>query len=132
MDVLWAGNAIGCGSFKDWKGGKPENWTEVGVRGQRIVTTPEDEGLATNASFVAYEKDSNGNYRSYDGSVIEGALSRGVDVSEWQIIDDWAALKADDIAGLQLCGELPRKRPCLLDGTDLKRAGHPYSSSVPL
>lgn len=39
VDVLWAGNAIGCGSFKDWKGGKPENWTEVGVRGQRIVTT---------------------------------------------------------------------------------------------
>ena len=39
VDVLWAGNAIGCGSFKDWKKGKPENWTEVAVRGQRVVTT---------------------------------------------------------------------------------------------
>ena len=39
VDVLWAGNAIGCGSFKDWKKGKPENWTDVGVRGQRVVTT---------------------------------------------------------------------------------------------
>ena len=39
VDVLWAGDAIGCGSFKDWKKGQPENWTEVGVRGQRVVTT---------------------------------------------------------------------------------------------
>ncbi|MBQ6965030.1 MAG: DUF4861 domain-containing protein [Bacteroidaceae bacterium] len=39
VDVLWAGNAIGCGSFKDWKKGQPENWTDVGVRGQRVVTT---------------------------------------------------------------------------------------------
>lgn len=39
VDVLWAGNAIGCGSFKDWKNGQPENWTNVGVRGQRVVTT---------------------------------------------------------------------------------------------
>ena len=39
VDVLWAGDAIGCGSFKDWKKGKPENWTHVGVRGQRVVTT---------------------------------------------------------------------------------------------
>lgn len=39
VDVLWAGNAIGCGSFKDWKDGKPENWTDVRVRGQRVVTT---------------------------------------------------------------------------------------------
>ncbi|MCH5174610.1 MAG: DUF4861 domain-containing protein [Prevotellaceae bacterium] len=38
VDVLWAGNAIGCGSFKDWKDGKPENWTDVKVRGQRVVT----------------------------------------------------------------------------------------------
>ena len=39
VDVLWAGNAIGCGSFKDWRDGKPENWTDVKVRGQRVVTT---------------------------------------------------------------------------------------------
>ena len=38
VDVLWAGSAIGCGSFKDWKDGKPENWTDVAVRGQRVVT----------------------------------------------------------------------------------------------
>lgn len=39
VDVLWAGNAIGCGSFKDWNGAKPENWTDVAVRGQRVVTS---------------------------------------------------------------------------------------------
>ena len=39
VDVLWAGQAIGCGSFKDWKKGKPETWADVGVRGQRVVTT---------------------------------------------------------------------------------------------
>ena len=38
VDVLWAGNAIGCGSFKDWRDGAPANWTDVAVRGQRIVT----------------------------------------------------------------------------------------------
>lgn len=39
VDVLWAGDAVGCGSFKDWQKGKPSNWTNVGVRGQRVVTT---------------------------------------------------------------------------------------------
>lgn len=39
VDVLWAGDAIGCGTFKDWQKGKPVNWTDVGVRGQRVVTT---------------------------------------------------------------------------------------------
>ena len=39
VDVLWAGQAIGCGSFKDSKDGEPQNWTDVAVRGQRVVTT---------------------------------------------------------------------------------------------
>lgn len=39
VDVLWAGDAIGCGTLKDWQKGKPVNWTDVGVRGQRVVTT---------------------------------------------------------------------------------------------
>ena len=41
VDVLWAGKAIGCGSFKDWNaaGCVPQNWTDVAVRGQRVVTT---------------------------------------------------------------------------------------------
>ena len=39
-DVLWAGKAIGCGSFKRFYDGEPENWLSdaVGTRGQRIVT----------------------------------------------------------------------------------------------
>jgi len=37
-DALWAGQAIGCGSFKDTKDGAPHNWTDVAVRGQRVVT----------------------------------------------------------------------------------------------
>lgn len=39
VDVLWAGQAIGCGSFKDWQKKNPANWSDVGVRGQRVVTT---------------------------------------------------------------------------------------------
>lgn len=36
-DVLWAGNSIGCGSFKQWDGTAPKNWENVKTRGQRIV-----------------------------------------------------------------------------------------------
>ena len=39
VDVLWAGKAIGCGSFKQYDGKQPQNWTNVGLRGQRVVTT---------------------------------------------------------------------------------------------
>lgn len=37
-DVLWAGNAIGCGTLKLWDGERPNDWDEVTTRGQRIVT----------------------------------------------------------------------------------------------
>ena len=36
-DVLWAGNSIGCGSFKGWNGEAPTNIAPVKTRGQRIV-----------------------------------------------------------------------------------------------
>ena len=39
VDVLWAGGAIGCGTLKNWTQGKPGNWTDVEVRGQRVVTS---------------------------------------------------------------------------------------------
>ncbi len=39
VDVLWAGQAIGCGSFKQFVDGKPMNWKNVGLRGQRVVTS---------------------------------------------------------------------------------------------
>lgn len=40
-DALWAGKAIGCGSFKKYVNGEPTNWTgdEQKIRGERIVTT---------------------------------------------------------------------------------------------
>lgn len=40
-DVLWAGKAIGCGSFKKYVGGEPMNWTGdvQRIRGERIVTS---------------------------------------------------------------------------------------------
>lgn len=38
-DVLWAGNAIGCGTLKLWDGERPNDWENVTTRGQRIVTT---------------------------------------------------------------------------------------------
>jgi hypothetical protein len=36
-DVLWAGNSIGCGSFKGWDGTAPTNIEPVTTRGQRII-----------------------------------------------------------------------------------------------
>lgn len=36
-DVLWAGNSIGCGSFKGWDGQAPANIEPVRTRGQRII-----------------------------------------------------------------------------------------------
>ena len=36
-DVLWAGNSIGCGSFKGWDGQAPANIEPVKTRGQRII-----------------------------------------------------------------------------------------------
>ena len=45
----------------------------------------------------AWSKNSSGQYVSSDGSVIVGALRRGVDVSEWQDKIDWAKAKGDDV-----------------------------------
>ncbi len=36
-DVLWAGNSVGCGSFKGWDGKAPTNIEPVKTRGQRII-----------------------------------------------------------------------------------------------
>ncbi len=36
-DVLWAGNSIGCGSFKGWDGAGPANIEPVVTRGQRLI-----------------------------------------------------------------------------------------------
>lgn len=36
-DVLWAGNSVGCGSFKGYDGNAPQNIEPVKTRGQRII-----------------------------------------------------------------------------------------------
>ena len=38
-DVLWAGNRIGCGSFKGWDGKSPVNLDSVKLRGQKIIAS---------------------------------------------------------------------------------------------
>ena len=38
-DVLWAGNSIGCGSFKGWDGTAPTNIEPVTTRGQKVIAT---------------------------------------------------------------------------------------------
>lgn len=38
-DVLWAGNSIGCGSFKGWDGTASTNIEPVTTRGQKVVAT---------------------------------------------------------------------------------------------
>ena len=72
-----------------------------------------DAELGTQAEFVMWEKDSDGNYISSNGKVIEGAVRRGVDVSEWQSKPDWKKAKADDISfAIIRCGgtgEVSRK-----------------------
>lgn len=37
VDVLWAGGAIGCGTFRGWDGKAPLLFDDVKVRGQRVV-----------------------------------------------------------------------------------------------
>lgn len=38
-DVLWAGNSVGCGSFKGWDGKAPTNIEPVITRGQRVIAS---------------------------------------------------------------------------------------------
>lgn len=66
-DVLWAGNSIGCGSFKLWDGTAPKNWDNVKTRGQRIIAAGplrtvvevkdmgvEDGGLNVRQHYILY------------------------------------------------------------------------------
>lgn len=53
-------------------------------------------------SLVAFGEDNawkkvNGNFISSDGSIIKGALKKGIDVSEWQKKIDWKIVKESDI-----------------------------------
>ena len=54
---------------------------------------------------LAWRKNSSGKYVSSNGSVINGTLRRGVDVSEFQGQIDWARAKADDVGfAILRCG----------------------------
>lgn len=48
------------------------------------------------AYAAAYEM-VNGNYQMQDGSVIDGVIARGIDVSRWQGDIDWNLVAADDV-----------------------------------
>lgn len=37
-DVLWAGQSVGCGTLKLWDGNHPQNWKQVSIRGQRLIS----------------------------------------------------------------------------------------------
>lgn len=57
---------------------------------------PEDEGSASARSGGAWSLSEHG-YLSSDGSIIPGALNKGIDVSEHQGWIDWEAAKADGV-----------------------------------
>lgn len=66
VDVLWAGQAIGCGSFKNWQDGKPANWTNLKVRSQRVVTSGPLRTVMELCDKGIEYTDKNGNKDTYD------------------------------------------------------------------
>lgn len=51
--------------------------------------------------WAAYDK-VNGSYQMLDGTVVERAIARGIDVSRWQGNIDWQAVAADDVSFVML------------------------------
>ncbi len=58
-------------------------------------------GPAMDSWAAAYEK-VNGYYQLADGTVIQQAIARGIDVSRWQGNVNWAAVAADDVSFVML------------------------------
>lgn len=54
-----------------------------------------------NSWAAAYER-VNGSYQMKDGTVVERAIARGIDVSRWQGNIDWQAVAADDVSFVML------------------------------
>ena len=90
--------------------------------GQPIAREIDPEALEALAYSGTWEKDADGNYHSYDGSVIVGAKSRGVDVSEWNDQPDWAKVQADDISfAILRCGGTYTVSKGLYDDSEFER-----------
>lgn len=58
-------------------------------------------GPIMDSQASAYER-VNGHYQLADGTVIENAIGRGIDVSRWQGNVNWAAVAADDVSFVML------------------------------
>lgn len=58
---------------------------------------PIAEAMPFSSTFSGAWKKINGKYYSSDGSVIEGAVARGIDVSRHQGVIDWKKVKADGV-----------------------------------
>lgn len=65
--------------------------------GLPIQTGEADAGIAPLADYVKWGKNDAGEWVNSVGDPIPGALLRGVDVSEWQRIVDWPAVKTDNV-----------------------------------
>ena len=65
--------------------------------GLPIQAEETDAGIAPLADYVKWGKNDAGEWVNSVGDPIPGALLRGVDVSEWQRIVDWPAVKADNV-----------------------------------
>lgn len=57
----------------------------------------ESEGISSYSAVPAWEKDDSGVWYNDEGNPIEGALFRGIDVSEWQEKIDWDKVKASGL-----------------------------------
>lgn len=56
---------------------------------------------AMNTQAALYER-VNGYYQLKDGTIINDAISRGIDVSRWQGVVDWTAVAANDVSFVML------------------------------
>lgn len=63
-----------------------------------VESSEPGDGTSFYAAFEKWGKNESGAWVNSIGDPIPGALTRGVDVSEWQKNIDWAAVKADDIS----------------------------------
>lgn len=59
-------------------------------------------GTPVMTSYAAKYEKVNGSYQMLDGTVIDGVIARGIDVSRWQGNIDWKAVAADDVEFVML------------------------------
>lgn len=99
-----------------------------------------DGGISLFSSVPAWEKDETGAWCNSEGDPIEGALYRGIDVSEWQKQIDWDAVKAGGLVDYAIlraaafAGETPSRKGVDVcwerNAKECERLGIPYGAYI--